>query len=113
MKWYGNKETYVYRVGYHGKVDLCAEKAVVGGYYYPETLPILTSTYWEECQTTLLKLKQNANTLNERTLAAKDKVKLSADVDLLREMQDGHGGWDPDMKKVNKIISPSALFGNL
>lgn len=35
-----------------------------------------------------------------------DKVKCLLDIDILREMQEGHGGWNPKMAEVCPWVLP-------
>lgn len=37
-----------------------------------------------------------------------DKVKCLLDIDILREMQEGHGGWNPKMAEVSAWILPGS-----
>lgn len=41
-----------------------------------------------------------------------DKVKCLLEVDILRQMQEGHGGWNPKMGEVKtmRLILISALY---
>lgn len=34
-----------------------------------------------------------------------DKVKCLLEVDILRQMQEGHGGWNPKMAEVNTLAT--------
>lgn len=42
-----------------------------------------------------------------------DKVKCLLDIDILREMQEGHGGWNPKMAEVCPWILPGLQFQSL
>uniref|UniRef100_A0A8D0GVB4 RING-type E3 ubiquitin transferase n=1 Tax=Sphenodon punctatus TaxID=8508 RepID=A0A8D0GVB4_SPHPU len=82
--------TNVYRVGHKGKVDLkCIMEAsgVVTGSYYKEHLPRLGKP---------AELQRKEST-ERHPFQHGDKVKCLLDVDILREMQEGHGGWNPKM----------------
>lgn len=39
-----------------------------------------------------------------------DKVKCLLDIDILREMQEGHGGWNPKMAEVRPWMLPWIQF---
>ncbi|XP_051964181.1 E3 ubiquitin-protein ligase MIB2-like [Xyrauchen texanus] len=82
-----NGTTNVYRMGHKGKVDLKYVSDVQGGFYYKEHLPKLG----EHAE---LKRQESADT---HSFQQGDKVKCLLEVDILRQMQEGHGGWNPKM----------------
>uniref|UniRef100_A0A7M4F3F1 RING-type E3 ubiquitin transferase n=1 Tax=Crocodylus porosus TaxID=8502 RepID=A0A7M4F3F1_CROPO len=79
--------TNVYRVGHKGKVDLKCIVEALGGFYYKEHLPKLGKP---------AELQKKESTARH-PFQHGDKVKCLLDVDILREMQEGHGGWNPKM----------------
>ncbi|XP_029434484.1 E3 ubiquitin-protein ligase MIB2 isoform X2 [Rhinatrema bivittatum] len=79
--------TNVYRVGHKGKVDLKCLTDSSGGYYYKEHLPRLGKP---------AEMQQKEST-ESHPFQHGDKVKCLLDMDVLREMQEGHGGWNPKM----------------
>nr|XP_042708781.1 E3 ubiquitin-protein ligase MIB2 isoform X6 [Chrysemys picta bellii] len=79
--------TNVYRVGHKGKVDLKCIVEASGGFYYKEHLPRLGKP---------AELQRKAST-ERHPFQHGDKVKCLLDIDILREMQEGHGGWNPKM----------------
>ncbi|XP_068772117.1 E3 ubiquitin-protein ligase MIB2 isoform X4 [Struthio camelus] len=79
--------TNVYRVGHKGKVDLKCVVEAPGGFYYKEHLPKLGKP---------AELQRKEST-DRHPFQHGDKVKCLLDVDILREMQEGHGGWNPKM----------------
>ncbi|XP_053546518.1 E3 ubiquitin-protein ligase MIB2 isoform X2 [Bombina bombina] len=79
--------TNVYRVGHKGKVDLKCISETAGGHYYKEHLPRLGKP-------AEIQRKESAE---RHPFQHGDKVKCLLDVDILREMQEGHGGWNPKM----------------
>uniref|UniRef100_A0A670JGW0 E3 ubiquitin-protein ligase MIB2 n=1 Tax=Podarcis muralis TaxID=64176 RepID=A0A670JGW0_PODMU len=79
--------TNVYRVGHKGKVDLKCVAEVTGGFYYKEHLPRLGKP---------AELQKKEST-ERHPFQHGDKVKCLLDIDILREMQEGHGGWNPKM----------------
>ncbi|XP_025906749.1 E3 ubiquitin-protein ligase MIB2 isoform X1 [Nothoprocta perdicaria] len=81
----GNKN--VYRVGHKGKVDLKCVVEAPGGFYYKEHLPKLGRP---------AELQKKEST-DRHPFQHGDKVKCLLDIDILREMQEGHGGWNPKM----------------
>lgn len=88
--------TNVYRLGHKGKVDLKLVQAAEGGFYYREALAVLgiSSDFTG-------KIHHGPN--SPRSVVAfsvGDKVKVSVDAERLREMQEGHGGWNPRMAEV-------------
>ncbi|XP_040119996.1 E3 ubiquitin-protein ligase MIB2 isoform X1 [Oryx dammah] len=81
--------TNVYRVGHKGKVDLKCVGEAAGGFYYREHLPRLGKP---------AELQRRVSA-DGQTFQRGDKVKCLLDTDVLREMQEGHGGWNPRMAK--------------
>ncbi|XP_075762623.1 E3 ubiquitin-protein ligase MIB2 isoform X1 [Pelodiscus sinensis] len=79
--------TNVYRVGHKGKVDLKCVVEASGGFYYKEHLPRLGKP---------AELQRKEST-ERHPFQHGDKVKCLLDIDILREMQEGHGGWNPKM----------------
>ncbi|XP_073173122.1 E3 ubiquitin-protein ligase MIB2 isoform X5 [Lepidochelys kempii] len=79
--------TNVYRVGHKGKVDLKCIVEASGGFYYKEHLPRLGKP---------AELQRKEST-ERHPFQHGDKVKCLLDIDILREMQEGHGGWNPKM----------------
>ncbi|XP_054857616.1 E3 ubiquitin-protein ligase MIB2 isoform X2 [Eublepharis macularius] len=79
--------TNVYRVGHKGKVDLKCITEATGGFYYKEHLPKLGKP---------AELQKKEST-ERHPFQHGDKVKCLLDIDILREMQEGHGGWNPKM----------------
>uniref|UniRef100_A0A672R8I2 E3 ubiquitin-protein ligase MIB2 n=1 Tax=Sinocyclocheilus grahami TaxID=75366 RepID=A0A672R8I2_SINGR len=79
--------TNVYRMGHKGKVDLKYVSDVQGGYYYKEHLPKLG----EHAE------MQRQESADSHSFQQGDKVKCLLEVEILRQMQEGHGGWNPKM----------------
>ncbi|KAM6402544.1 E3 ubiquitin-protein ligase MIB2 isoform 3-T5 [Rhynochetos jubatus] len=90
--------TNVYRVGHKGKVDLKCTVEASGGFYYKEHLPKLGKP---------AELQRKEST-DRHPFQHGDKVKCLLDIDILREMQEGHGGWNPKMAEtlghIGKVI---------
>ncbi|XP_021361019.1 E3 ubiquitin-protein ligase MIB2-like isoform X2 [Mizuhopecten yessoensis] len=87
--------TNVYRVGHKGKVDLKYISAANGPSYYKEHLPVLgefpdiVTSGGVQCQ-----------------FKVGDKVKVDLEADILKAMQEGHGGWNPRMAEyIGKVGS--------
>ncbi|XP_045161724.1 E3 ubiquitin-protein ligase MIB2-like [Mercenaria mercenaria] len=78
--------TNVYRVGHKGKVDLKYVQAASGGFYYRDHLPVLGE---------FPELMTNTGITNQFKVG--DKVCVDLEPDILRMMQEGHGGWNPRM----------------
>ncbi|KAM8954859.1 E3 ubiquitin-protein ligase MIB2 isoform 3-T3 [Lycaon pictus] len=83
--------TNVYRVGHKGKVDLKCVNEAAGGFYYKEHLPKLGKP---------AELQRRVSA-DSQPFQHGDKVKCLLDTDILREMQEGHGGWNPRMAEHN------------
>ncbi|XP_063451140.1 E3 ubiquitin-protein ligase MIB2 isoform X16 [Pan paniscus] len=79
--------TNVYRVGHKGKVDLKCVGEAAGGFYYKDHLPRLGKP---------AELQRRVSA-DSQPFQHGDKVKCLLDTDVLREMQEGHGGWNPRM----------------
>ncbi|XP_055748484.1 E3 ubiquitin-protein ligase MIB2-like isoform X3 [Salvelinus fontinalis] len=88
---WSNGTTNVYRMGHKGKVDLKYVSDVQGGFYYKDHLPKLG----EHAEL------QRQESAEGHTFNQGDKVKCLLEVDILRQMQEGHGGWNPKMAEVN------------
>ncbi|XP_006066970.1 E3 ubiquitin-protein ligase MIB2 isoform X6 [Bubalus bubalis] len=86
--------TNVYRVGHKGKVDLKCVGEAAGGFYYRDHLPRLGKP---------AELQRRVSA-DGQPFQRGDKVKCLLDTDLLREMQEGHGGWNPRMAKQNSCL---------
>ncbi|XP_055438485.1 E3 ubiquitin-protein ligase MIB2 isoform X2 [Bubalus kerabau] len=85
--------TNVYRVGHKGKVDLKCVGEAAGGFYYRDHLPRLGKP---------AELQRRVSA-DGQPFQRGDKVKCLLDTDLLREMQEGHGGWNPRMAKTGTV----------
>ncbi|XP_038075224.1 E3 ubiquitin-protein ligase MIB2-like isoform X1 [Patiria miniata] len=87
--------TNVYRVGHKGKVDLKYTQDAIGGYYYKEHLPKLG----DDLQTVPMQDGKALLTFN-----VGDKVKVILEEEVLKAMQEGHGGWNPKMAEyIGKV----------
>lgn len=103
--------TNVYRLGYKGCVDLCYVEEATAGTYYKEHLPLLGQTAMaipdNENNTSLEGEAQRrvVSSPSHLTFNVGDKVKVLIDVDTLKEMQTGHGGWNPRMAEdIGKVL---------
>ncbi|XP_041501317.1 E3 ubiquitin-protein ligase MIB2 isoform X6 [Microtus oregoni] len=85
--------TNVYRVGHKGKVDLKCVGEAAGGFYYKEHLPKLGKP---------AELQRRVS-VDGQPFQRGDKVKCLLDTDVLRDMQEGHGGWNPRMAEHNSF----------
>ncbi|XP_072174847.1 E3 ubiquitin-protein ligase MIB2-like [Diadema setosum] len=93
---WGNGLTNVYRVGHKGKVDLKYTKDATAGYYYKEHLPLVG----EQGEQNVRKPAEESKT----KFCVGDKVKVVLKVDVLKAMQEGHGGWNPKMAEyIGKV----------
>ncbi|XP_018426723.1 PREDICTED: E3 ubiquitin-protein ligase MIB2 isoform X3 [Nanorana parkeri] len=84
---WGDGTTNVYRVGHKGKVDLKCIADSPGGHYYKDHLPKLGKP-------AEIQRKESSE---RHPFQHGDKVKCLLDIEILREMQEGHGGWNPKM----------------
>ncbi|XP_043466161.1 E3 ubiquitin-protein ligase MIB2 isoform X2 [Leptopilina heterotoma] len=91
--------TNVYRVGYKGCVDLCYVEEANGGVYYKDHLPLLgqpVSIIDNPVTNGDATSSENTGT-RHLTFLVGDKVKVMKDINTLKTMQEGHGGWNPRM----------------
>uniref|UniRef100_A0AAQ4P5Q4 E3 ubiquitin-protein ligase MIB2 n=1 Tax=Gasterosteus aculeatus aculeatus TaxID=481459 RepID=A0AAQ4P5Q4_GASAC len=88
---WSNGTTNVYRMGHKGKVDLKYVSDGQGGFYYKDHLPKL-GKHAE---------LQRQESADGHSFQQGDKVKCLLEVEILRQMQEGHGGWNPKMAEVN------------
>lgn len=102
--------TNVYRLGYKGCVDLRYIEEANAGTYYKDHLPLLGQTVM-----TVPDCDHNSTPTNgdvtgvissprHLSFNVGDKVKVLIEVDTLKEMQTGHGGWNPRMAEcIGKV----------
>lgn len=72
-------------MGHIGKVDLKCLVPSIGGFYYPEHLPVLGLPWTPPAP---------------QDIASGDTVKAEVDVDLFESLQEGHGGFNEHMAEV-------------
>uniref|UniRef100_A0A8C2ZXG6 RING-type E3 ubiquitin transferase n=1 Tax=Cyclopterus lumpus TaxID=8103 RepID=A0A8C2ZXG6_CYCLU len=84
---WSNGTTNVYRMGHKGKVDLKYVSDGQGGFYYKDHLPKL-GKHAE---------LQRQESAEGHSFQQGDKVKCLLEMEILRQMQEGHGGWNPKM----------------
>lgn len=106
--------TNVYRLGYKGCVDLCYVEEANAGTYYKEHLPLLGQPVpiISDNGNTSLPVRSGVSGTPSNsphlTFNVGDKVKVLIEVDTLKEMQDGHGGWNPRMADyIGKVCCKS------
>lgn len=88
VRWLSSSVTNVYRVGHKGKVDLRCSESACGGHYYKGHLAVLG--YGVALGTPLVNAPFKIG----------DTVRVSPDyidIDTLKLMQEGHGGWNAKM----------------
>lgn len=104
--------TNVYRLGYKGCVDLCYVEEATAGTYYKEHLPLLGQPVivYPDGRNDSISNRGNTqnvvvSSLRHLTFNIGDKVKVLIQVEALKEMQDGHGGWNPRMAEyIGKVL---------
>jgi hypothetical protein len=91
VKWPHDEKPYSYRAGFKGKMDLEMDKSGNGGYYQPDTLPVLE----------ISKMKAFA----DLPFVIGDAVKFTVGLEELREMMvNSNLYWDAgEMKKVKHL----------
>lgn len=85
----------VYRVGHKGKVDLKYVTEAPGGFYYRDHLPVLGVTPAGAAGATAGVPVPRTNQATRFSVG--DHVKVLVDLEALKALQDGHGGWNPRM----------------
>lgn len=93
VKWPSNN-TFPYRVGAEGKVDLRLEIHASGGHYQPDHLPVFN----------LDPLEFAVKAESENSFDEGDTVMVNVDADSFSTMQQGHEGYNPEMKHVSFLI---------
>ena len=91
-----NGTSNVYRIGHKGKVDLKYVKSSKGGNYYPEHLPVVDLSNMPLTPP----MSNAASNMSPLTFVLGERVKVSLELELLKAMQEGHGGWNPKMIDV-------------
>lgn len=111
--------TNVYRVGHKGKVDLKYIQSAPGWTYYKEHLPVLGKKIQQVYRIILSEfvmcvfyitsfLFQWSGEFTDVVaqggipcqFKVGDKVRVDLEADILKCMQEGHGGWNPRMAEV-------------
>ncbi|XP_071451950.1 E3 ubiquitin-protein ligase MIB2 [Hetaerina americana] len=113
VTWTGTGSTNVYRVGHKGKVDLKYVQEGLGGFYYRDHLPVLGENIEQQFVNASIKGPDDAcgmgaggaagapgmsgSPAHHPTFSVGDKVNVLMSVEMLKQMQEGHGGWNPRM----------------
>ncbi|KAH9495558.1 E3 ubiquitin-protein ligase mib2 [Bulinus truncatus] len=84
---WANENQNTYRLGHSGSVDLKFVTEASGGDYYPDHLPILGKVERSPCE-----------------FKVGDIVKCCFDVDLVKILQNNHGGWTDLMAKYVTLL---------
>lgn len=93
----------VYRVGHKGKVDLQYVTAAPGGFYYREHLPVLGVMPAGAAGGGPIVPISRSN--QPPRFSVGEHVKVQVDLETLKALQNGHGGWNPRMADcVGKVI---------
>uniref|UniRef100_A0A0A9W5W5 RING-type E3 ubiquitin transferase n=2 Tax=Lygus hesperus TaxID=30085 RepID=A0A0A9W5W5_LYGHE len=89
--------TNIYRMGHKGKVDLKCEEPASPGTYYPEHLPIVGKELDNDVP------RPELAPLQQFTIGERVKVAVE-DIEALKRMQEGHGGWNDRMCEVIGVL---------
>lgn len=93
VMWY-SRSTNVYRLGQKGNCDIKFVEPASGGFYYPEHLPVL-----RQVNEPVQPIRSGPP-----PFSVGDKVQVNVSVDQLKQLQQGHGGWNPRMAEyISKI----------
>lgn len=108
--------TNVYRLGYKGCVDLCYVEEATAGTYYKEHLPLLgqpvptVSDSGSVSTPAKSGIPCTVSSPCHSTFNVGDKIKVLVSVEMLKEMQEGHGGWNSRMAEyIGKVYSLQTL----
>lgn len=100
VRW-SSGSTNVYRLGHLGKVDLRCTQGVPGPTYYRDHLPVLgMGSPSDTLAVTPRGGGGGAQTMQRSFFSVGDRVEVLLDIESLKIMQDGHGGWNPKMSEV-------------
>ncbi|GBP55464.1 E3 ubiquitin-protein ligase MIB2 [Eumeta japonica] len=90
-----------YRVGHKGIMDLEYVTPAIGGYYYINHLPILGKK--EETTLPAHDIRQHDNSTSMKFYPG-ERVKVVLNAEILKSVQQGHGGWNPRMAEyIGKV----------
>lgn len=103
VTWSATNITNIYRVGHRGKVDLeCIQGgAGINGTYYPDHLPVLgrlppVTVVLENAKP----FKQIHKVEEKPHFTIGDRVEVNVPIETLKQLQDGHGGFNPRMSET-------------
>lgn len=89
------------RLGHEGQVDVQYKTSASGGTYYRDHLPILNGEFTSD---TPSNSNQNAKVTMDLNFKAGDKVRIELTAEVLKDLQEGHGGWVPQMSRdIGKV----------
>ncbi|KAL3281489.1 hypothetical protein HHI36_004694 [Cryptolaemus montrouzieri] len=88
VTWFSGS-TNVYRLGQKGNCDLKFFEPTSGGFYYPDHLPVLG----QHVEQNVIPPPRSG----PLPFGVGDKVQVNVSVEQLKQMQQGHGGWNPRM----------------
>ncbi|XP_046396249.1 E3 ubiquitin-protein ligase MIB2 [Ischnura elegans] len=111
VTWTGTGSTNVYRVGHKGKVDLKYVQPGLGGFYYRDHLPVLGQDVEQQLVNASIQSPGGlcsgggasgtpgvgGSPSHHPTFSVGDKVNVLLSVEKLKQLQWGHGGWNPRM----------------
>lgn len=97
VRW-SSGSTNVYRLGHLGKVDLRCIQDVPGPTYYRDHLPVLGMG--SASDRAIVTLRGASGQSQRSPFSVGDRVEVLLDIESLKIMQDGHGGWNPKMSEV-------------
>lgn len=95
VQWNGSGCSNVYRVGHKGKVDLKYIQEGVGGFYYKDHLAVFGLIDEPIISISNLSLNSTSN-----SFSVGDKVKINVSIEVFKQTQEGHGGWNQKMADV-------------
>lgn len=97
--------TNVYRVGHKGKVDLTCISEGSGGFYYKNHLPKLGQKPESLIIPSTSSAASSAGSVdNSVNFEVGERVRVLLDVTTLKDIQEGHGGWNDKMEEVIGLV---------
>ncbi len=97
VSWPRSAGCNLYRLGHKGKIDVQLAKGqpgVIGGFYYPDHLPVLGRTQVANHS------PKHSREYTLRKYSLGDRVRISVAAEVLRTLQEGHGGFHAKMVEL-------------
>lgn len=90
VQWPPGTTEYNYRVGHGGDVDLQCTVPASGGHFYRDHMPLIAP----------VKVRHHSSDSTSPEYCEGDRIAITLDLECFKVLQEGHGGWNPRMKKI-------------